>query len=339
MDNQIAKLNNSVMFNLSLSSKELFHSNFLAFLFSRDNTLFCEILGVDAFEFDVKREHKNIDIEIIGKQKKYLIENKVKDIIENDQIEKIEKSCKKGEYEQFVLFSLLGNNLEMTGQEHPLWKEIGYEKIIEILRKRNFQDQYITSIKDDYCDFMSAMISLLKAQYANCDKYTLFRKGNAVFQQFEEIRLHDLLIKYGMSHFLNFFRKTNSDKDLQSGCMINHAKATMYFYKKFEGIIYGIEIEDLDYRRFIVATEQYLEIFESLKWFDKNWQSKTGKKYLSYSYDKGNSKFWYPNGFKDTGDLRFWYQNGFQDRNIKEIGYNGLYTFITNDIKIIDQNS
>jgi hypothetical protein len=114
--------------------------------------------------------------------------------------------------------------------------------------------------------------------------------------------------------------------------MINHAKATMYFYKKFEGIIYGIEIEDLDYRRFIVATEQYLENFESLKWFDGNWKSPKGKKYLSYSYDKGNSKFWYPDGFEGKGELKFWYQNGFQDRNIKGISYHRLYAFITNDI-------
>lgn len=200
MDDRFEKLKNSVMFNLSLSSKELFHSNFLSFLFKKNNDFFFKITGVDKFNIkEIKREHKNIDIEIIGdKEEKYLIENKVKDIIGEDQIKKILEKNK--DYKKYYLFSLLGNNMsnEIKEKYHE-WEEIGYEKIISKLKIHNFNDDLINKMKDDYCVFMENMIKLLEEQYKDCDNYQLYRtkgkKKNELFKQYENIRLHDVFQK------------------------------------------------------------------------------------------------------------------------------------------------
>ncbi|MDR3302777.1 MAG: PD-(D/E)XK nuclease family protein [Spirochaetaceae bacterium] len=324
-EDRFIALKNSVMFNLSLSSKELFHSNFLAYLFKYDNSLFCKIIGVEPFPFNVEREHKNIDIEIIGKNKKYLIENKVKDIIECEQIEKIETNCKYDGYEVFYLFSLLGNNLELIEKKDKLWKEIGYEEIINKLIKHDFHDDYLNKIKNDYCDFTANMIYLIKEQYHECGKY-IIHSENTIIAKFREIKLHDLFMKYGMSHFVGFFKKkcTNSIK-IQLN--INHAKATMTFSKILNGIEYGIETEDADYRRFIIANNlEARKYFENIGWFDKAWKSSSGKNYLQY-------------GGKKYNGATFWYQNGFPDRKIKDISYDDLTKFIIHDINSVSQTT
>lgn len=316
MDTRFFDLNNSVMFNLSLSSKELFHSNFLSYLFNYDNSLFCKIIGSDFFEFKVKRERKNIDIEIAGNYTKYIIENKIKDIIDNVQIEKIENCRKENDYDRVYLFSLLGNNLEMLGKKHPLWEEIGYEKIIAVLKEHKFNDIYLELLKNDYCNFLAILISLLKEEFENCNKYILHRKNNSV-QKFEAIRLHDLYFKYGMSHFANYFIKNNDKKDIQINLSMNRANATMTFSKQFNGVEYGIETEDTDYRRYIIGDIKSRSFFETIGWFDKNWKSASGKEYLKYDHVKNST---------------FWYQNNFKNRIIENITYNELLNFIRKDI-------
>jgi hypothetical protein len=316
MDKRFDDLRKSVVFNLSLAAKELFHSNFLGYLFENDNSLFCKIAELKNFDFDVKREHNNIDIEIIGKEKKYLIENKVKDIINDNQREKIEKKFKNRGYEKFYLFSLLGNNFE---KEYPLWIEIGYEEIIRKLKTHNFSNPLIKSIKKDYCDFMSNMISLLKEKFLECDKYILFHKNETV-NQFKEIRLHDLFLKYGMSHFIANFRKNNKDNEIKIDNSIQKSHSVMSFYKVKNGIKYGVQLEDSDYSRFIVAAEESKSYFEEIGWFDKKWESKNRKKYLSY-------------GNKQNPKEKFWYQSG--KRVIENISYDELTKFIKNDLDSI----
>ena len=325
MDNRFYHLENSVMFNLSLSSKELFHSNLLAYLFKKDNTLFCKIIGVAPFQFEIKKEYKNIDIEIVGKNKKYLIENKVKDIIGNEQLEKIENSCKKGEYEKLYLFSLLGNNLETIGINNELWCEIGYEKIVDILNKHNFNDSYINALKIDYCNFVLILISLIKEQYINCNNYILYYK-NDIVKNFKKVKLHDVFMKYGMSHFLNYFKSTVKN-DIKYKSSINRGKGTMQFFQKINDIEYGIETEDLDYRRYIIGDIKSRDYFENIGWFDKNWKSASGKNYLKYESEKYGK------------DKIFWYQNGFKNRNMENINYNDLVDYIKNDINIVCKNS
>jgi len=297
MDKRFENLNNSIMFNLSLSSKELFHSNLLGYLFSRDNTLFSKIVRIKNLTTkEVKREHNNIDIEIIcNDDRKYLIENKVKDIIDCDQLDKIQTKNKN--YEKYYLFSLLGNNLKNLDKKYPLWEEVGYEHIITVLKKHRFNDETVDLIKNDYCAFMSDMISLLQEHYSKCDKYLL--SDDNLLKQYEKIRLHDVFQKYGVSHFVNYFRNKYRDKEIKAthdyiknGIMTFSPKETNNGEYKIE-----IQIENGEYRKTIVgpikSKKELLGKFEAIGWFDKDWRS-TKRKLPYRSYDhKDGTKRWY----------------------------------------------
>ena len=112
MDTFVEKLNNNPIFQLSLSSKELFHSNFLAWLAEDKNTqaLFKKILstwlGEDTFDYntdcmEVKREYKNFDFSICEKiindeesetgKIRLVLENKFKSIAYKAQLDNYKK--------------------------------------------------------------------------------------------------------------------------------------------------------------------------------------------------------------------------------------------------------
>ena len=324
MDNRFEKINNSIMFNLSLSSKELFHSNFLGYLFSCDNTLFGKIVDIKNFTVkDVKREYNNIDIEITGHDgRKYLIENKVKDIIDCPQLDEIQSKNKN--YKKYFLFSLLGENLEKLEKKYPLWEEISYEHIISILKDYDFNNETINIIKSDYCAFMLDMISLLQQHYFQCDRYMLFWDGNDLLEQYKKIRLHDVFQKYGVSHFVNFFRKKYPNSEIKStyGYIKN---GIMGFSKEFNSGKYYVEIqiEDGQYRKSIVGKIKFenelLKMFESIGWFDKNWKSARKKPYLSYDHKDGTKR---------------WYQIPV---TVKNMNYNDLSEKIKTDLDNVSQ--
>jgi len=325
-DDRFDKLKESVMFNLSLSAKELFHSNFLSYLFNiEEKTLFGEITDIKGFVVKkAEREYKNIDIEITGEDgTKYLIENKVKDIITRRQLDEIQDKNKN--YKTYFLFSLLGNNLQLLGEkpEKTKWKEISYKHIISILKNKIFKDDILNKMRDDYCDSMSIMISLLEEDYSHCDCYKLYNK-NKRLEQYRNIRLHDVFQKYGISHFVNYFKKTypNTDIDSTYGYSRN---GIMTFSIKIKNDNYSvdIQIEDGQYRKSIVGKIEneieLLEKFESIGWFVKNWKSKRKKDYLGYDH-------------KDKDKTKRWYQLQEIDQNIKEMSYSELAEKIKKDL-------
>jgi hypothetical protein len=307
MNDIIEDLNNSLMFNLSLSSKELFHSNFLTFLFRNYNDLFCKIVKETDFEFEVKREHKNIDIEIIGKnEKNYIIENKIKDILLQEQYKKINQLCVKDNYDGIFLFSLLGNNLDLYDDkrsEKNYWKEIGYERIIEVLRNYDYNNEYINIIVGDYCGFVENMILLLKEEFNNCNRY-IFHYENDILRKLTKIRLHDVFIKYGMSLFVNYFKR-HQYNDIKIDYGINRTMGTMSFYKEIQGTHVGIQIENTQYRKFSVSSIEERDQLEKNGWFDKNYRSSRNKHYLEYNDKEENKKFWYQIKEYDIKNMEF----------------------------------
>jgi hypothetical protein len=300
MDKRFENMNNSIMFHLSLSAKELFHSNLLGYFFIRDNTLFSKIVKIKNLKTkEVNREHNNIDIEIISDAgRKYLIENKVKSIVDCVQLDKIQTDNKG--HEKYYLFSLLGNNLENLEKKYPLWEEFGYEHIISVLKEHRFNNETLDIIKDDYCTFMSDMISLLQEHYSKCDKYLLFwdKNDDNLLVQYEKVRLHDVFQKYGVSHFVSYFRKKYGNSEIISTYGYHRNGIMTFTSKETNDGEYSIEIqiEDGQYRKSIVgaikAEKELLGKFEAVGWFDKNWRSSQHKPYLSYDHKDGNKR-WY----------------------------------------------
>lgn len=181
-DEAINYLKTSPMFNLSLSSKELFHSNFLYWIYTKDKEVFKQLIqnsldintdtwDKDENEWVVKREKENFDLSVCqytknGKTNKevilLVIENKFKSLPTDKQLGDYDfklinhKNCEK------VLLSLTQPVLEKQGK----WKWVGYDRIAEALYRiqndRTIQsfDDYERSLIGDYATFVRYMITL-----------------------------------------------------------------------------------------------------------------------------------------------------------------------------------
>lgn len=158
------KIEKSPMFQLSLGSKELFHTNFLYWLSKAEPNAFWRIMGSFGIKTDdkgslvVKREWEHFDLSIVhetvkkkkGKDVKIVdnivavIENKVKSIPRikqlkkyNQEIEKVNKDneCKK------ILLALIDPGFDHNNEG---WSCFTYEKY------RGFIEDCLTIIENDY---------------------------------------------------------------------------------------------------------------------------------------------------------------------------------------------
>lgn len=168
----IEYLKSSPMFNLSLSSKELFHSNFLYWIYITNKGVFKELMkelgastndwGQDE-DWEVKREYLNFDLSIVSnnqkKEKLFLvIENKVKSIPTAYQLEKYNDKIEKKKHKDVkkILLSLTKpceNCKKVNGWE---WKD--YNTIADFLidNKEKFVD-YKRDIVKDYAKFVKSL--------------------------------------------------------------------------------------------------------------------------------------------------------------------------------------
>ena len=220
----IKKLKASPLFNLSLASKELFHSNFLYWLWSNEETqqIFINIIETwTGFEYgsnwwenaEVKREFLNLDLCIIYKNKAnaeddnngkilVVLENKVKSIPYLAQLDeyvlKVNKH-NKTELEKdkvsYILLSLTGsfpNKGRMKSWTIKYYNDF-YEKLLYNMGTLSDNNLYEKLLIEDYSKFVENLHNLQKewsiVSDASDQKYFYDDKAE------EEIRVHDLCRK------------------------------------------------------------------------------------------------------------------------------------------------
>ncbi len=208
MNETINKLQKSPLFNLSLSSKELFHSNFLYWVGKNYKKEFGELFSKYLIEVpaeksvEVKREKDHIDLRLYYTNgQEILIENKVKSIPYYGQLEKYsEKHCTNKNY---ILLSLtqpsfFENNNSIKINE-SLWHYLSYSDLQVMLNllSLSITDEYHQKIIDDYCIFISGLIEL--NEYCDIKEGDLFDfhsiKTNKLYQDLIDLRLHDFYLK------------------------------------------------------------------------------------------------------------------------------------------------
>jgi hypothetical protein len=185
MDNitDLSSLKKSPMFQLSLSSKELFHSNFLAWLgIDADlRQVFKSLmigLGIkEAFvkswkdNFEVLREKDHLDLivkarDISDDQSNYnkqttldswyvVIENKIKSIPNDKQLESYSTKC--GNCQEKLL-------LVISGEPMPLnygWRRVNYTQVVKALESSMHlvSNSYKKAIIADYVDMLKYLIN------------------------------------------------------------------------------------------------------------------------------------------------------------------------------------
>lgn len=207
---RLQKLKESPMFQLSLGSKELFHSNFLYWLWKAEPDVFWKIMEhfdikiSDKDSLDVKREWNHFDLSIVNVNKEKgkiddvlaVIENKVKSVPRKDQLEEYsekiatidKKGCKK------ILLSLI----EPDFSKIEGWDNYTYEKYKEIIKnivdRSIVGDTYNQSIITDYYYMIEALVTFkkewLQDGFASMQYVNIFE--NSSVKDYKELRIDDL---------------------------------------------------------------------------------------------------------------------------------------------------
>ena len=230
LENTLKNLNASPMYNLSLSSKELFHSNFLAWLGSNEETrpffvaVINNLAGIEldcSGEWVVARENKNFDL-CIKKDNEYIlvIENKVKSIPVKSQLDEYVDKIVNKDVTKFLLLTLveefphkddIHEDNEDNEEKGGCWKIKTYNNLADIMDKNKglVKDSYLSYLLEDYIDFIKNLCELQKNMIDNFENQPIFKDVDV----FRKYRLHDLYIKLRSAKFLILLKQKGSMKN------------------------------------------------------------------------------------------------------------------------------
>ena len=234
----LQQLHGLPIFRLSLGSKELFHSNFLEYLWDVDkgsfikmiNTVFGKaVLANQGVKYCLSREKENFDICVYHTKdnkpegKTYydlIIENKVKSIPYKEQlvkyVEKVEaKREKGGQSKTYYLLLSLAKNFPDRGDDDTIVVPYEIKKNDKVFRSGDASWRVIdygrlkTAIEapnawmnepfvKEYCEFIGCLDLLGDKILTNMSNEYLFHDVS----DFRKERLHDLYIKIRCNKFL-----------------------------------------------------------------------------------------------------------------------------------------
>lgn len=204
----------SPLFNLSLGSKELFHSDFLAWLCTEyrhpASALFNEFVPGESVcikERGVLREknHQDLRIEFEGGQA-LVIENKVKSIPNEGQLDEYSKRYANDPKTAFLLLSLVrpsfgsisGDTLELKSGRN--WRYLDYAslagRLANIVANTKGVAHYHGELLKDYVSFITNLDRLVKSCQVNMsDTNGNFFSFNNYLPSVAEARVHDVIQK------------------------------------------------------------------------------------------------------------------------------------------------
>lgn len=203
MNNKVNLLKQSPLFAMSLSSKELFHSNFWAWLFER-NVAYGQIFFPELDEVrEVKREEGHRDITIYSGGKVFVVENKIKSIPYAEQLKKYQddKSIKK-QFTSGVITGITEPSFDCS-QECPNWRFISYAEIgvrIKEVAEKNEAESFEKSLIIEYCTMIRNLSEILLDYDHQFEK----RLVNGTVEDLETIRMDDVLKKLKADEFVKY---------------------------------------------------------------------------------------------------------------------------------------
>jgi len=296
-DNKIIELKASPIFNLSLSSKELFHSNFIAWICDNYPYEFGNLI-INEFNLDVqnkkiistKREAKSLDLIIEFESKKIIIENKVKSTPNKQQL--INYKSENNPEDVYILLTLIQPNFDL---EEIGWKLFTYVDLSELLKKlsNEISIEYHRSIISDYSNFIKILCDLNEFMIIdfNNGHFDFYGEKHRLFQS---VRLHDLYLKssydrliYEIKNYLKskisnyeiiagkrYSHEINRNQIVISTIIVNGKGVVNIDYSNEDEIIYGIMLDGNRYNQYIYVwgnkAENIFEIADKLQ-NDKVW--------------------------------------------------------------------
>lgn len=195
----------SPLFHLSLSSKELFHSNFLGWLGELYPAFFLAVfremgcaLRCSANDFVFKREYENFDLCLLDSDGHilFILENKVKSMPRAEQLKEYEEKAikkQKSVPEDLMLLSLVTEFPDKEEIERGPWKIRHYDQLSEALQKHKellAADSYAAALVNDYCVFVQSLHALAQSWHLDLSSPFLLTKEEMDFSQ--QLRVGDL---------------------------------------------------------------------------------------------------------------------------------------------------
>ena len=296
----VEKLKKSPVFAMSLGSKELFHSNFWAFLMEHKDyrdflySLFPELEPSEVVQ--IKREYKNRDIVILYKDKEYVIENKIKSYPDLEQLKKY------GDDSNMDSGIVTGINKPPFDLPEK-WRYVSYAEITDILRRINTNDKYLESIVLDYCNVLDSINCLMNLSLKKTEGKLSY--WTQTISMLNSIRLMDVFRKLKADEFaiackdierkISDIVKPHNGWDFYISRSFHNGKATLsfeilkYVDKKYQGQI-GIQIEDNQFRIYLGVAEDKKKDVNTIfsvglnsGWFDKTFDKKNNRKVFAHS--------------------------------------------------------
>ena len=292
------ELQQNPMYRLSMSSLELFHSNFLEWLFDLDHKAFLTCFGfdVDSSTYTIEREYHLgkrdrkqwvTDIAVFKNGKMILIiENKIKSTPSKGQLkyqnELAGEDCKK------VLLSLF----EYSVIEDKLYKfcKVLYKDLIDkILTNYESHSQFVPYIKD-YCKMLQKLQNILD----NDPLVTGWKDGHyTAHLSSKKLEIYDMMDafrKYQAASLVNKFEESIVEKDTSMTCehSLNNKRACATIaYKLNNELCVGVQIEHDQLRIFFENKDKNFDPEQAQKywgeWLGKPLGEGNQNKYCSYS--------------------------------------------------------
>lgn len=283
IENITRSLNANPMFRLSLGSKELFHSNFLEFLWEQNPTAFLEMLKEmvpseeerinqlieSKDDLGMAREKEHFDICIYhndGNKIAYdiIIENKVKSIPYKTQLDGYVKKIRKKKQQDKPIYILLSlaKIFPQISEIGKQWNVVNYDLLEQKIQNhsKDFtkENKEVANYIDDYCRLVTSLGQLNIEEILKSRKRRL---QSGTYKLLKKIRLHDLYLKlkgsYSIGHIYKKIKKTidtahttfsKEDRDdtehqVFLSSSYNNGKCTITAAIRKDSIFYIIQIE------------------------------------------------------------------------------------------------
>ena len=227
---ELEDLHSNPMFRISLGSKELFHSNFLAFLWDCDkqakqakkaflnmiNDLLPEGKKINVNELlgkeglTIYREKENLDLCICHTENNkecidIVIENKVKSIPYIEQLNEYRQTAAKPQYKNstavtYILLTLaeVFPNKEAIERD---WNIITYDQLVEAIKqyyRKNNMEPRLQQYIEDYTDFIDKLSALQIVDKFNDEPF----HNPDIIAAYHKKKLSDLYLKQRGSYFI-----------------------------------------------------------------------------------------------------------------------------------------
>ena len=218
VEEMIGLLDKSIIYQMSLNSHELFHSNLWAWLMEQDNA-FAELFFPEISKpVSIKREEEHRDITVWEDGKAFVIENKFKSIPTESQLIGYENKLGT-KFARGILTGIRKPSICVGTGVLAHWKFLSYDDIAKGIRRMTENgtnlDRFTKEVIDAYIKMVELLSMTINEDFNSHSNHVVCFAAPKSNDPFKKARLRDLLIKMHTDDFCSSLRNSNQYKELQ----------------------------------------------------------------------------------------------------------------------------